>query len=76
MNFPFLSRPKSAEQLEEENHRLEGEVRQRELQKQIADLNFSIDQKREMDARLKAHGLTKKTFGGNYSKIFEFLKHH
>jgi hypothetical protein len=68
MDIPFLKRQKTVQELEDE-------IRRKQLVKQDGELDFTIEQKREMLRRLKEHGVSKKSFG-SYRGIWEWLKKH
>jgi hypothetical protein len=59
MPIPFISRQKTLEELSEENERLK-------TQAENEDLKLTIAQKRALQAKLSANGLSvNKTFGGS-----------
>ena len=69
MDIPFMKQQKSTDQLEDD-------IRRKKLEVESADLDFTLGQKREMLARLKAHGVTKSQVGGTWQKVWAFLKAH
>ena len=68
MDIPFFKRQKTVEELEEE-------IRRKQKVKEAGELDFTIEQKREMLKRLKEKGVSKKSFG-NWHSAWEWLKKH
>ena len=65
----FLKREKTLAEIEEETEKEQAVNRK-------LDVELSIAQKKAAIQRLKEAGLTPKSFGGNWKRIFNWIKTH
>ena len=62
MPIPFLNRQRTLEELQADNER--------------AEVELSVAQKRAAIAKLKENGLTGKSFGWDWKRIWVWFKNH